>query len=84
MAARRERGEVEVEGGTWVGGIWAVGLGRGVGFAVCGLCGIWMAGGKFLYKDFLSQNIEVIFVFYFKSNFFKKKLFYFILLLTLN
>jgi hypothetical protein len=41
VAARRERGEVEVEGGIWV-----VGLGRGVGFAVCGLSGIWKASGK--------------------------------------
>jgi len=32
VAARRERGQVEVQGGIWV-----VGLSRGVGFAVCGL-----------------------------------------------
>jgi hypothetical protein len=54
VAARRERGEVEVEGGIWV-----VGLGRGVGFAVCGLSGIWKASGKFLYKKINSVRTSL-------------------------
>jgi len=54
VAARRERGQVEVEGGIWV-----VGLSRGVGFAVCGLCGIWKASGKFLYKKINSVRTSL-------------------------
>jgi hypothetical protein len=52
VAARRERGEVEVEGGIWV-----VGLGRGVGFAVCGLSGIWKASGKWQVASFCIKKL---------------------------